>query len=222
MYQLIIFDWDGTLMDSTLKIANCLRASAVDVGLEPPSVAAAKNVIGLGLHECMQILFPNASGSHHQQMVERYRYHFVTGDNTEQALFAGVADGLVRLEQAGAVLAVATGKARAGLNRAFGVTGIEQHFVTTRCADETRTKPHPQMLHEILDFTAIDASKAIMVGDTSYDMEMARNAKLAGLGVSYGAHDEQTLIASEALSVQPSVEAMLNWLLDGRVEKAFA
>ena len=222
MYQLVIFDWDGTLMDSTQKIANCLRASARDFDLVEPSVAAAKNVIGLGLDECMQILFPSANLELRQRLVERYKYHFVTLDSTSQGLFAGVEQGLQRLDDAGVLLAIATGKSRVGLDRAFKDGNIESLFTVTRCADETRTKPHPQMLHEILDFTAIDANKAIMVGDTSYDMQMAGNANLAGLGVAYGAHTAQTLSDNQAVSVQTSVDAMFDWLLDGRVEKAFS
>lgn len=222
MYQLVIFDWDGTLMDSTQKIANCIRASARDVGLVEPTVKEAKNIIGLGLYECMEVLFPTASKASHAAMVERYRYHFVSGDQTEQSLFSGVNEGLTKLEEAGALLAVATGKSRVGLDRAFSVVSLNTRFVVTRCADETRTKPNPQMLHEILDFTAIDVSKAIMVGDTSFDMDMASNAKMAGLGVSYGAHPKEILLESHALSVQDSVDTMIDWLLDGRIEKAYA
>ncbi len=208
-------------MDSTQKIANCIRAAARDVGLMEPTVAQAKNIIGLGLHECMMVLFPEASTTARDQMVDRYKYHFVTEDKTEQSLFEGVNQGLQKLEERGALLAVATGKSRVGLDRAFGVAGLDTRFTVTRCADETRTKPNPQMLHEILDFTAIDVSKAIMVGDTSYDMDMASNAAMAGLGVSYGAHTEATLLESNALSVQHSVNTMIEWLLDGRIEKAY-
>lgn len=221
MYQLVIFDWDGTLMDSTQKIANCLRASARDLDLELPTVEAAKNVIGLGLDECMQILFPTATGDQRHELVERYRYHFVTADDTAQGLFCGIEAGLKRLDESGVLLAVATGKSRIGLDRAFKDGDIQTLFTVTRCADETRTKPHPQMLHEILDFTAIDANKAIMVGDTSYDMQMASNAGLVGLGVSYGAHSEQTLLDHQATAVLSSVQGMIDWLLDARVEKAY-
>lgn len=222
MYQLVVFDWDGTLMDSTLKIANCIRASARDIGIAPPTVERAKSIIGLGLLESMQALFPVATSAQHHQLVERYRYHFVTGDVTQQGLFDGVVDGLHTLEQNGVLLAVATGKSRVGLDRAFSVTGIQHKFVVSRCADETRSKPHPQMLDEILDFTAIDANKAIMVGDTSFDMDMAKNARIAALGVSYGAHSSKTLLNSHAQSVQNSVQNMIDWLLDGRIEAAYA
>ena len=221
MYQLIIFDWDGTIMDSAQKIANCIKAAARDVGVDEPSDQQAKSIIGLGLTEAMRVLFESASESQIKQIVEAYKYHFVKGDVTEQGLFDGVEQGLQALEDAGAVLAVATGKSRAGLDRIFAETGLKKHFITSRCADETRSKPNPQMLHEILDFTAIDADKTIMVGDTTYDMDMAINANMHGLGVSYGVHSELMLLESKAVSVQHSFKQTIAWLLDGRIEKAY-
>ena len=152
----------------------------------------------------------------------QYKYHFVTGDDTAQGLFDGVEDGLKALEEAGAVLAVATGKSRAGLDRVFRETGLKEHFIVTRCADETRSKPHPQMLNEILDYTAIDPSKAIMVGDTTFDMDMAQHANMAGLGAGYGVHSESMLLDSQALTVKHSFHQLLAWLLEGRIEKAYA
>lgn len=222
MYQLVIFDWDGTLMDSAQKIANCIIASAVDADLEPPTEHAAKSIIGLGLTEAMRRLFPAANEADIRNVTEAYKYHFVTGDVTEQALFPGVEAGLKELQDRGAMLAVATGKSRAGVNRVFAEGDMHQHFVVTRCADETRSKPHPQMLLEILDFTSIDPQKAIMVGDTTYDMDMAANAGIVGLGAGYGVHTEQMLKDAKALDVKHSFEDLLAWLLDNRVERAFA
>ena len=221
MYQLVVFDWDGTLMDSTLKIANCICDSAEEVGLPRPSIAKAKSIIGLGLVECMNTLFPEASDDHKLKMIERYKFNFVKGDQTQQSLFDGIIEGLERLDRTGVLLAVATGKSRVGLERALALTDTKHRFVVTRCADETRSKPHPQMLNEILDFTAIDASKVIMVGDTSYDLDMASNAGVAGLGVSYGAHDEATLLKSNTTAIVHSPNEMIEWLLEGRVEKAY-
>ncbi len=222
MYQLIIFDWDGTLMDSAQKIANCIQASARDVGVLEPSSQRAKSIIGLGLTEAMQSLFPDLDSAKVKALVDAYKYHFLKGDETEQKLFDGVSEGLEALEAAGAVLAVATGKSRAGLDRAFAANGLDKHFVVTRCADETRSKPHPQMLHEILEFTAIDPKNAIMVGDTTYDMDMAINANIAGLGAGYGVHTEEMLLASKAKEVHKSCHEMMSWLLDDRVERAYA
>lgn len=221
MYQLIIFDWDGTIMDSAMKIANCIQASAKEVGLDVPTSEHAKSIIGLGLHEAMRQLFPDADEAEITAMVAAYKHHFVTVDGTEQSLFDGVEQGLKALNDAGAILAVATGKSRAGLDRAFSALSLKKYFVTSRCADETRSKPHPQMLHEILDFTAIDPQKAIMVGDTTFDLDMAANANIAGLGAGYGVHSEQMLIDSKALSVQSNFTQVIAWLLDGRIEKAY-
>lgn len=222
MYQLIIFDWDGTLMDSAQKIANCIKAAAREVGVPEPTDRAAKSIIGLGLLEAMRELFAQASDAQVAQIVEAYKYHFVTQDVTQQGLFDGVEEGLLALQDSGAVLAVATGKSRVGLDRAFAEMDLKKHFITSRCADETRSKPHPQMLHEILDFTAIDPKKAIMVGDTTFDMDMAVNAGMAGLGAAYGVHTEAQLIDSKALAVKHSFSELLTWLLDSRVEKAYA
>jgi len=208
-------------MDSAQKIANCIQASARDVGMVEPTTDSAKSIIGLGLNEAMRKLFPNVSERDVKSLVDAYKYHFVSGDVTEQKLFDGVGQGLIALEQAGAVLAVATGKSRAGLDRAFKATELGRHFIGSRCADETRSKPHPQMLNEILDFTSIAPEKAIMVGDTTYDMDMAANAGVAGLGVSYGVHTEKMLLDAQALTVQPSFNDLINWLLKGRIEKAY-
>ena len=208
-------------MDSAQKISNCIQASARDVGLDVPSSEHAKSIIGLGLHEAMLQLFPSATDAKLHAMVNAYKHHFVTADNTEQGLFDGVPEGLQALEDAGAVLAVATGKSRAGLDRALATVGLKHHFVTSRCADETRSKPHPQMLHEILDFTSIDPGKSIMVGDTTFDLDMAANASMAGLGAGYGVHSEQMLLDSKALSVQENFRNVIAWLLEGRVERAY-
>lgn len=221
MYQLVIFDWDGTIMDSAMKIATCIQLSAKDVGLVVPSVHEAKSIIGLGLHEAMAQLFPLSNNAELNRIVDAYKYHFVTGDKTEQRLFEGVELGLQSLEDAGAILAVATGKSRVGLDRALKVADLKRHFTVTRCADETRSKPHPQMLEEILDFTAIEPHKAIMVGDTTFDLDMAINAKMHGLGAGYGVHSSQMLNASKALSVEPSFNDVITWLLDGRIEVAY-
>jgi phosphoglycolate phosphatase len=222
MYQLIVFDWDGTIMDSAQKIANCIQASALDVGLDAPTSEQAKSIIGLGLFEALRRLFPRAGDSQVNAMIDAYKHHFVTADGTEQTLFEGVTQGLQLLEDSGAVLAVATGKSRAGLDRAFAELDLRHHFITSRCADETRSKPHPQMLLEILDFTAIDPDKAIMVGDTTFDLDMAANAQMSGLGAGYGVHSEQMLLDSKALAVMQNFNDIIAWFLDGRVEKAYA
>jgi len=169
----------------------------------------------------MGILFPELTSRRIDEMVEAYKYHFVTGDQTEQALFEGVEDGLQRLNDKGVLLAVATGKSRRGLDRIFDEIDIKHHFVATRCGDETRSKPHPQMLIELLDYTAIAPTDSIMIGDTSYDMEMANNADMHGLGVSYGVHSTKKLLACRPVKVLDSFQAVVGWLLDGRLQKAY-
>jgi len=221
MYQLIIFDWDGTLMDSAQKISNCIRAAARELNIQEPNDQQAKSIIGLSLHEGMRILFADHDEASINRIVEAYKYHFVTNDKTEQAMFQGVEHGLDRLTERGALLAVATGKARRGMRRVFDQVELEHHFVVTRCADETRSKPHPQMLHEILDFTAIDPQKSIMVGDTTYDMDMASNAGIHGLGASYGVHSAASLNHAKAVNVLDSFTEIVEWLLDDRVSKAY-
>ncbi len=219
-FQLLIFDWDGTLMDSAQKIANCIQAAARDLGLAEPTDKQAKHIIGLGLTEAMEILFPKLYGNQIARLLDAYRHHWLVADSTEQKLFEGVHDGLHRLDQEGVFLSIATGKSRAGLNRVFQELEVEHLFTCTRCADETRSKPHPQMLEEILEYTAIEPHKAIMIGDTTYDIDMAGNAKITGLGVGYGVHDEDALLASGAVSVVPDFAGLMDWLLDGRLEPA--
>lgn len=209
-------------MDSAQKIANCIQASARDLDLLPPSDEAAKRIIGLGLSEAMAILFPQLDQAQIAALVERYRHHWLLGDTTPQALFAGVEKGLQQLAEQGVFLAIATGKSRVGLNRVFADLDIESLFVTSRCADETRSKPHPQMLEEILEFTSIDPHKALMIGDTTYDMDMAGNAGIAGLGVAYGVHQADELSTSGAITVVDDFERLMAWLLNGRIQAAFS
>jgi len=221
MYQLVIFDWDGTIMDSAFKIGTCVQESARNVGVPVPSLERAKSIIGLGLFEAMRQLFPDESDTRINGLVDAYKHYYVNVDKTEQRLFDGVQEGLEAIEASGAVLAVATGKSRMGLDRILNKLDMHHHFIATRCADETRSKPHPQMLLELLDFTAIDPHKAIMVGDTTFDLDMAVNAKVAGLGAGYGVHSEKMLFDSKALSVQPNFTAIVEWLLAGRLEAAY-
>lgn len=209
-------------MDSAQKIANCIQLSACDLDIQAPGEQAAKSIIGLGLAEAMNILFPEQSANTIDKLVARYKYHFVTGDDTPQGLFDGVEQGLQRLSDSGALLAIATGKSRAGLNRVFETLSLKQYFVATRCADETRSKPHPQMLHELLDYTSIDPIKTLMIGDTSYDMEMADNAGVAGLGVSYGVHSTESLRQAKAIDVLHSFGSVVDWLFEQRLQTAYS
>lgn len=210
-FDLIVFDWDGTLMDSEAKIVRCIQAAAADVGIADIGKDAIRNIIGLGLTEAMKVLYPDQSAQRRLQLVERYRKHFLELDATPMPLFPGVASGLEKLRAQGYLLAIATGKARRGLNRVLDETGMRHLFASSRCADETQSKPHPQMLKEILDETGIAPTRALMVGDTVYDMEMARQAQVAGLGVSYGVHARERLLECGARACVDSFPEVYAW-----------
>jgi phosphoglycolate phosphatase len=211
-FDLIVFDWDGTLMDSEAKIVRCMQAAATDVGIPDPGVEAVRDIIGLGLNEAMQVLFPEHFSAHKAELVGRYRQHFLELDNTDMPLFPGVTQGLSQLTEQGYLLAIATGKARRGLNQVLDETGMRHLFASSRCADEAFSKPHPKMLEDILEETGVDAERALMVGDTIYDMEMARNAKVAGLAVSYGVHARDRLLGCGALACLDSFPEVCAWV----------
>jgi phosphoglycolate phosphatase len=211
-FDLVVFDWDGTLMDSETKIVRCMQAAARDLDIPDPGVAAIRDIIGLGLNEAMQVLFPSSTPGDQARLVEQYRRHFLELDNTAMPLFPGVTEGLVKLADLGYLLAVATGKARRGLDRVLNETGMHHLFVASRCADETFSKPHPKMLEEILDQTGVESARALMVGDTVYDMQMAQNARVAGLGVSYGVHARERLLESGARACVDSFREVCAWV----------
>ena len=212
MYKLLVFDWDGTLMDSAARIVSCLRAAAVDLEVTPPEESAAREVIGLGLAEAMASLFPEQPAQTLQRLVERYREHFLVLNPSRSQLFPGVRETLRELQEADLFLAVATGKSRRGLARELEETGLGALFHATRCADETFSKPHPQMLLELIEQLGADASETLMIGDTEYDMQMASNANTAALGVTYGVHQPQRLVAAGALDTLSRIDELTTWL----------
>jgi phosphoglycolate phosphatase len=211
-FDLIVFDWDGTLMDSEAKIVRCFEAAAADVGADYPGAQAVRDIIGLGLAEAMDVLFPTANATVRSALVERYREHFLHLDQTDMPLFPGVDEGLQNLADAGYTLAIATGKARRGLNRVLNETGIGNLFKATRCADETLSKPHPKMLLDILDETGVPADRALMVGDTVYDIQMANRADIGALAVSYGVQQRERLLAENPLGCVDSFESVCGWI----------
>jgi phosphoglycolate phosphatase len=210
-FDLIVFDWDGTLMDSTSTIVKCIQASARDLSLPVPRDDAAAHVIGLGLHEAMQAVLPNVDPKYYPRMVERYRYHFLSRDH-ELALFKGVREMLQELSSDGYFLAVATGKSRVGLNRAMNDVNVLSMFDATRCADETFSKPHPAMLQELTRELGQDLKRTVMIGDTSHDLLMANNAGAAGVAVEYGAHPVDQLEACKPMFSAKTVEELHQWL----------
>lgn len=211
-YKLIVFDWDGTLMDSETKIVNCLCAAARDCGLPELDRAVARRVIGLGLAEALGTLFPGVAPPELARLVAAYKEHFLIHDTTKTPLFPGVAEGLENLVQNGYRLAIATGKARRGLERVLAQTGVGTWFCSSRCADEARSKPDPLMLEHILSDTAVDRRDALMIGDTTFDMEMAANAGMARLAVSYGVHPREHLLAHDPLACLNSFADVHAWL----------
>lgn len=210
-FDLIIFDWDGTLVDSSQVIVDCIQAASVDAGLPVPSAAASRGIIGLSLRLAVLELFPEIEEQQIQTLVERYGYHFHTRDH-EIPVFEGVAEALVELEDAGFMLAVATGKGRRGLNHAMQSSGLHPHFIASRCADECHSKPHPQMLHELMEELGAMPERTLMIGDTSYDLEMARNAKVPSLAAAYGAQPLESLLPFEPLSAFNRFSDLHQWL----------
>lgn len=210
-YQMIVFDWDGTVMDSAAAIVEAIQAASRDLGFPEPSDERARHVIGLGLGDALRHAVPELPSHLYEQMVDRYRHHYLSRDH-ELQLFAGIPELLNDLSGRGLLLAVATGKSQLGLSRALKTSGLEHLFVATRCADQCLSKPHPQMLLELMDEFALSADHLLMVGDTSHDLNMAANAQVDAVGVTYGAHQRDALLACSPRCVVDSVEELSAWL----------
>ncbi len=210
-FSLIVFDWDGTLIDSAGTITDCIQEAAREMGLPVPDRETASHVIGLGLHDSLRLAVPSLPAAQYLAFVECYRRHFVAREESVQ-LFPGVRELLERLNERGHWLAVATGKSRRGLERSLDASGLGRHFVATRCGDETSPKPSPAMLLELLRELEVTPASSLMIGDTSHDLEMARNAGVAAIGVTYGAHPEQALRALDPLGCVSSVGELAEWL----------
>lgn len=210
-YKALIFDWDGTLFDSTAIIVSSLQSAFAQLQLPVPERAACRHVIGLSLPQAMQHLCPSLPEDAYPELVAAYRRHYLGRDH-EIVLFDGVVEGLQRYREQGWFLAVATGKSRVGLDRALQVSGLGPLFDVTRCADETFSKPHPEMLLQILDVLGLNAGEALMVGDTTHDLQLARNAGTAAVAVTYGAHERASLAAHEPLFLADSFMEFDQWL----------
>jgi phosphoglycolate phosphatase len=210
-YELVVFDWDGTLLDSAGAIVNAIKASCRDLDLPEPSDAQARHVIGLGLVDAMRLAVPELPAERYQEMVERYRFHYLSGDH-QLTLFDGVPDMLAGLRSAGHALAIATGKSRHGLDRALDHSGLRQYFQASRCADECHSKPHPQMLDELMVEFGMLPEQLVMIGDTSHDLLMASNARVDALAVTYGAHPHEHLLDHKPLACLHSVAELDLWL----------
>jgi len=210
-YDLIVFDWDGTVMDSTAVIANSIQSACRDLDLTVPTDEVARHVIGLGLDQALRYAVPSAGASRHAELVARYRHHFFSQENA-MPLFEGAEQLMQELRAQGYYLAVATGKNRTGLDRALKSSNMAQYFHATRTADQTVSKPDPTMLHEIMEELEVSAARALMVGDTTHDLQMAVNAGVASIGMTHGAHPADQLLELKPLALLDDFYNLREWL----------
>jgi phosphoglycolate phosphatase len=209
-FDLIVFDWDGTLVDSADHIARSLQLACEDLDLLQPTDAQARYVIGLGFEDAVKYLAPDLPVHRYSELVEHYRIHY-----TERAelvsLFPRVAEGLPALKQRGYLVAVATGKTRGGLERSLEQTGVGRYTDATRCADEGLAKPNPDMLNWLMRELVVEPGRTLMVGDTTHDLQMASNAGVNAVAVTYGAHTRDMLEAHRPLKCIDRFEELLRW-----------
>ena len=210
-FDLIVFDWDGTLFDSTALITRCIQAACADVGCAVPSDTQASYVIGMGLAEALQHAAPTLPRERYRELAERYRHHYFARQH-EVVLFEGALEMLQALKGRRHLLGVATGKSRRGLDEALHGTALNGLFDATRTADETASKPDPRMLLELMDEFGIAPQRTVMVGDTTHDLLLAANAGTASIGVSYGAHDHAAFAEFAPRHVAHSVADLSDWL----------
>ncbi len=211
-FDLIAFDWDGTLFDSTGLIVRCIQEACRDVGVAVPSAADAAYVIGLGLGDALRHAAPGLSAERYPELGKRYRHHYVAKQH-EVVLFDGTVPMLQALKQRQHGLAVATGKTRRGLDDALQQVQLHTLFDATRTADETAGKPHPLMLQELMAEMGTAQARTLMVGDTTHDLQMAANAGVPSVAVSFGAHEPEAFHAFEPLFVAHSTAELHDWLL---------
>lgn len=211
-FDLIAFDWDGTLFDSTAIIARCIQAAVLDVGGKEPTFEAASYVIGMGLMQALAHAAPDVPEALYPKLGDRYRHHYFAAQH-EISLFEGVLPLLAALKERGHLLVVATGKSRRGLDEALHTADLAGVFDASRTADQTAGKPDPLMLQELMSEFDVPAQRTLMIGDTTHDLQMALNAGCASVGVSYGAHDHAVFDVLRPLYVAHSVAQLQNWLL---------
>lgn len=210
-YKAVIFDWDGTVMDSTSSIAQAIQAACVDLELPVPSAEDASWVIGLSLELALQRCAPTLDAGRVPLFMERYRHHFFLRDQT-LVMFDGIIPLFDELKSREIRLGVATGKTRLGLDRVLRAQQLADRFDCTRCADESQGKPHPAMLFDIMERLSLKPEQVLMVGDTTHDIQMATSAGVDSMAVTYGAHSKRTLLLSEPTVMVSSVREMRDWL----------
>ncbi len=204
-----IFDWDGTLSNSLAKIVGSFQLAAKALDLPVKADRDVRQIIGLGLNEGIEILYPGNGQEMLQRIREYYSKHYREIATHSEELYDGAFETLSKLHQQGHTLTVATGKGRVGLDRAMKQSNTEDFFVFTRTADDAPSKPHPQMILDILDYTGVDASDAVMIGDTEFDLEMAKNAGVRSIGTSYGAHAVEQLHKWNPITIIDSIDQLL-------------
>lgn len=210
--RVVIFDWDGTVMDSVGKIVNSVRIAAERLTLPVPTEHAAKQIIGLSLEPAFKTLFPDSSAAERELLSEHYKDVYSNVDKTPTPLFDGAELVFSTLRQRGYQLAVATGKARRGLDRMFAETKTGHHFVTSRCSDEAQSKPHPQMLQHILSELQLVPAQAVMIGDSRYDLMMAHSIEMPRIGVTHGVHGHAEFAPFNPYAVVDNLKALLDIL----------
>jgi phosphoglycolate phosphatase len=210
-FRFVVFDWDGTLADSTAIIAGALQSACRDIGEPVPDDTAARYVIGLGLGDALRHVAPQLASARYAELSARYREHYLARD-PDIPLFAGARELVAGLDAAGYLLGIATGKTRTGLDRALAQQTLAHHFVATRCADEGFPKPNPDMLLHLMDRVGAAPDETLMIGDTTHDLDLARNAGVAAVAVAYGAHGHEGLAAAAPLATVHSVRELAVWL----------
>ena len=211
-FDLIVFDWDGTLFDSTALIVRCIQAACADIGVTVPSAERAAYVIGLGLHDALQHAVPGLPEARYPELGKRYRHHYGASQH-DLVLFPGTLAMLQLLKSRNHWLAVATGKSRQGLNDALHSVQLKGVFDATRTADETAGKPNPLMLQQLMAELGAAPGRTLMIGDTTHDLQLAANAGTASVGVGFGAHAPEAFAALAPLHVAPSTADLQDWLL---------
>jgi phosphoglycolate phosphatase len=210
-FELIVFDWDGTLFDSTALIVRCIQNACRDLGAEVPGDADAAYVIGLGLTDALRHVAPDLPESRYPELGARYRHHYFASQH-ELSLFRGTVEMLQALKARDHRLAVATGKGRRGLDDALAHSQLHGLFDGTRTADETASKPHPMMLRQLMLQFGVQPARTLMVGDTTHDLQMARNAGTPSIAVSFGAHEQEAFAEFAPLHVAHSTRELHDWL----------
>lgn len=212
-FDLIVWDWDGTLADSTGMIARAIVKAVEQVGLPPLTMDQARHVIGLGLRDAIRTLFPEITNEKAQDLTKQYTINYYAAEE-DVMLFDGAVALISELNRKGYKQAVATGKGRKGLDIALQRSGIGKYFHATKTADECFSKPHPQMLDELMDFLVVTPERTLMIGDTTYDMQMAKNAGTQCLAVTFGAHSADKLLSLNPKGIFNTFNELSAWLIN--------